>query len=347
VVHKEAMIMGDSTEFTIEGNYVFNASVGVNFGGNLSPSNGTVINNVFENVNLAGILYQKSDSSLVKNNDFINNEIGIQIDARSPGKVSGAVIEENRMSDGFMGILSQAAEGFTIINNTIQNAGGIGISMVPNMDCPWEEYGENEICFCSNANLIIGNKVTGCGIDLFHHEECLGNTWEENDCETSEGSEIPPCTPHTATAGEHLSSVDSAASVLAEDAGLIKIISQDCDTAGRSYKWFYLYESIALQEKYEIWYYNGELMVQDSVTLAGKVSDPDPYPHISGLWVDSDSALSVANDQGGRDFIEQTEFIGIDAELIQGGGDWKYWDFWYFAQDSMMLQRIDASIIVE
>jgi parallel beta-helix repeat protein len=344
VVHKEAIIMGDSTEFTIQDNYVLNASVGVNFGGNLYPSNGTVINNVFEDVTLAGILYQKSDSSLIIDNDFINNEIGIQIDARFPRRVTGAVIEGNRMSDGFMGILSQAAEDIIIKNNTIQNAGGIGISLVSNMDCPWEEYGYNDICYCSTSNLILGNKVTGCGIDLFHQEECVGNTWEDNDCETSEGSEIPLCTPQTATAGEYFSSVDSAASELAGDAGLIKLISHNCDSTGRSYKWYYIYESIVQQERYEIWYYNGELIVQDSVTLEREVPEPDPYPQITGLWMDSDSALSLANDQGGRDFIEQTEFIKVDASLIQSGGDWLFWDIWYFAQDSMLLRRIDALI---
>jgi hypothetical protein len=347
VVHKEAIIMGDSTEFTIESNYVFNASVGVNFGGWLYPSNGTVINNVFEDVNLAGVLYQQSDTSLIKDNVFIDNEIGIQVDARLPGRVTGAVIDGNQMSGGFMGILSQAGEDFTVKNNTILNAAGIGISMVSNMDCNWEEYGYNDSCFCSTSNQIINNKVTGCGIDLFHLEECVGNTWQNNDCETSEGSEIPPCTPLTATAGEYFSSVDSAASELADDAGLIRVISNNCDSTGRSFKWYYLYESITRQERYEIWYNNGKLIVQDSITLPWEVPEPDPYPQISGLWMDSDSAVALANDQGGREFIEQTEFRKIGIQLIQNSGGWLFWDITYLAQDSMLLKQIDAVIIEE
>jgi len=49
-------------------------------------------------------------------------------------------------------------------------------------------------CFYSTGNVISDNVVTGNFIDLYHHPEATGNTWENNTCETKEGAEIPACT---------------------------------------------------------------------------------------------------------------------------------------------------------
>ena len=49
-------------------------------------------------------------------------------------------------------------------------------------------------CYYATGNVIAGNTVTGNFLDLYHRENAVGNTWEDNKCQTKEGTEIAECT---------------------------------------------------------------------------------------------------------------------------------------------------------
>jgi len=76
----------------------------------------------------------------------------------------------------------------SILNNVIRNYWR-GIFLDSNMGCP-----ELPLCFYSTGIVVKGNKVLGNFIDLYHQESALGNTWENNKCQTKEDAEIPDCT---------------------------------------------------------------------------------------------------------------------------------------------------------
>ena len=66
-------------------------------------------------------------------------------------------------------------------------------SVVTNLDSIWNLIGY--AAGFATGNVVTGNTVTGNPVDLSHHPNALGNTWSDNICETTEGSEIPPCIP--------------------------------------------------------------------------------------------------------------------------------------------------------
>jgi len=140
-----------------------------------------------------GILVQCSTGGEITDNVFIQNEVGILTEALNSEGINGIRIEGNEIRDCNSGIVFQGANESLISNNVIRDNGPWGIAIDPSTSCSFEEPGHE--CFYSTGNVVADNVVEGHITDLFHHEECVGNTWERNTCATKQGSEIPDCTP--------------------------------------------------------------------------------------------------------------------------------------------------------
>ncbi len=336
VAHKNGVHLGDSEVDFINIEQLAGGT-GLDFSGD-KPSRGSVINSRFTDITISAILIQHCDSLLIQNNVFSGNETGIYTDPFFYGSTQGIIIEGNEIYNSYAGILFHGNLNSRVFNNVIKN-NNRGIVLLPKAECVTGDPPPGIECFYSSGNLISGNKVTENYLDLFHCDSCLGNTWVNNDCETSEGSEIPECTLLTATAGAHYSSVDSAAKELASDAELIKVISSRCDSTGLSYKWIYLYESPVEEEHYEIWYKNGELIVKDSVTVPLELGDE--FKPFEASWIDSDSAMVLANDQEGTEFMQTDSLLYVEMKLVNLSG-WFFWEVSYWAEGSFLLLRIDA-----
>jgi parallel beta-helix repeat protein len=195
VAHKEAIVVA-TADVTIDNIEVKNASVGVNYGGAcddvLPRSSGTVVNSRFVEVNISGVLAQCTNNALITENEFDNNEMGIDVYGPDDTTIVGLTIEGNYIHDCFLGIKFHGNTDCSILNNVIRDNFQIGINLTKNHLCP--EVHEPG-CFYATRNLISGNEVTGSFIDLYHHELATGNTWTGNTCLTKEGTEIPACTP--------------------------------------------------------------------------------------------------------------------------------------------------------
>jgi len=195
VAHKEAIVLATS-EVTIDNIEVKDASVGVNISSDGNQENigstASVINSRFVGVTIAGVLVQVTENSRVADNEFTSNEMGVLADAVTFGRITGLTIEENSIHDGYNGIVFLGITESSILNNIILNNGWRGILLESNMDCLWGITGPQ--CFYSTANVVADNEVTGNFLDLYHRDLAVGNTWEDNTCQTKEGADIPACT---------------------------------------------------------------------------------------------------------------------------------------------------------
>ena len=187
VYHKEGILLY-STYFMIDAIEYRGGAVGVN----VSNSSGTVMNSRFSGATISGVLVAATDDTIVVDNEFINNEVGVDAYSLSStsGKITGLVVEDNLIDPAFQGIHFWGATDSTVRNNVIHNAWR-GISLDRNLFCPEVPTPE---CYFATRNVISGNEVTGNTVGLYHHPNATGNTWENNTCETKEGAEIPACT---------------------------------------------------------------------------------------------------------------------------------------------------------
>lgn len=194
VYHKGGIgaYMSDVTVKNIE---VYGGAVGVTFS-NVNSSdpadndrvNGSILNCTFKNQIITGVLISRTTGARISNNFFSNNEMGIKTDPPFFKAVTGLVIEENEIQDGFKGMNLYGITESEIIKNKVKNQNR-GILLLPNSACENDQSGPD--CFYATANLIKENELINNVVDLYHHEMCIGNTWEGNVYKTKEGSEIP------------------------------------------------------------------------------------------------------------------------------------------------------------
>jgi len=187
VYHKEGVLLY-STDFTVDDIEFRGGAVGVN----VSGSTGTVINSRFSGATIAGVLVAKTENTRVAENEFVGCEVGVDAYSLSetPGEVTGLRVEGNLIDPAFQGVHLWGTTDSAVLNNVIHNTWR-GISLDKNLFCP-DPPTEN--CYFATRNVISGNQVTGNTVDLYHHPNATGNTWENNTCETKEGAEIPACT---------------------------------------------------------------------------------------------------------------------------------------------------------
>jgi hypothetical protein len=194
VAHKEAIVVANS-DVTINNIEVKDASVGVNYGGScnqeLPRSSGSVINSRFVGVTIGGVLVQCTNDAWIADNEFDRNEVGVSAYGHDSGAITGLTVEGNSIHDGYNGVLFMGINGSSILDNVILDNAWRGISLESNMECLYETGPE---CFYSTGNVVTNNEVLGNFLDLHHRENAVGNTWEDNTCQTKEGAEIPACT---------------------------------------------------------------------------------------------------------------------------------------------------------
>lgn len=332
VHHKEAVVMGNNTSFTVDNIEVIGGSVGVNISGDDIPSTGTVTNSRFVGGRISGVLVHATTNAHVAYNTFEEGG-GVNTDYVF-SEISGLVIEENDILNGggYDGISLRGSGNVSIFNNNIRN-NNRGIILIPSTGClPGSELGEVE-CTYSTANVIRGNVVLGNDIDLYHHEKCFGNTWEDNTYETAEGSDF--YTIGTVSAKQFLAAVDSVAKTVISDAQLYFVTPWGCDTTGTSIRWIYLYRSESQHMNYEFWVNDGKVITRDHLSIPWMDNfDHEPYTQD---WIDSDSAVSIAEEMGGRTFRQSYELLNIEMGLNN-----LLWGIHYVSEDSITSYNIDA-----
>ncbi len=178
VPHKEAVEVYASNVDVNHINVVGGgAGVGFSFAGTCDPlngpSNGSVSDSTFTDIQVAGVWIACSSDLLIENNVFTTTPggygmLGIQGDAPFAGAVSGTLIRDNAFHDLEYGIEFRGILASSITNNSITNNINWGIMVRRSLKCYDPDYNEYWVCFNSTGNTITDNFVIDNGADLFH-----------------------------------------------------------------------------------------------------------------------------------------------------------------------------------
>ena len=158
------------------------------------PSNGVVRDSKFSNAYGAGIWVACTSSALIESNDISTPPgvgVGIQAEGQFPGAVAGLSITNNIIHDAMIGVELRGVVQASVIDNYIFDHPYWGIAIRQSLGCLVPQPGWE--CFNSTENVVSNNETWGSGTDLYHCDNCTGNTWTGNTCETTLGSEIPAC----------------------------------------------------------------------------------------------------------------------------------------------------------
>ena len=189
VHHRTIVNLANSTA-SIDNIEVNGGGVGVNIFGDDERTNCTLTNSRLMSTVHSGVLVFYSDSVLIADNEFTRSPINIE--EYVPGKITGVTIQDNLIEAWEVGIYFWAGSDSTVQNNIVRNHFSRGIHLGADADCPEPP---TPACIFATGIIVTGNTVTGNPIDLSHHPDALGNTWTNNICVTTDGSEIPPCIP--------------------------------------------------------------------------------------------------------------------------------------------------------
>jgi parallel beta-helix repeat protein len=185
--HKSAVEAWSCSDFSVDAIALHGGGglgVEINFG-----STGEVVNSRFLGLTGAGVLIEGSRGARIAHNEFVRNEFGVAATSYESEPITGLTIEENTIENGFRGIWFQGISESTVRDNVVRG-NGMGVGLYPYYNCQDPPGPE---CYYSTGNLITGNTVLGNSIDLYHHDNCVPNTWEWNICRWKDGAEIPPC----------------------------------------------------------------------------------------------------------------------------------------------------------
>jgi len=140
------------------------------------------------------------------------------------------------------------------------------------------------------------------------------------------------------TARYLLSSVDSVVLTIASDAKLLLVKSTEVDTTGRAASWNYLYSSHDSRREYYLHTENTSVIYDSSKDMRVGIGLVDSN------WIDSDSALNLAELSGGYDFRTINPDNKITASLFKPVCPpfYTYWDIKYIGANSSITIRIDA-----
>ena len=114
------------------------------------------------------------------------------------------------------------------------------------------------------------------------------------------------------TAATGLLLADSLINTLIDSSSLMSISTSNVSTFGKSQTWHYSYNN---QDSDELYFLscNAETVWIDSISTKEWLG----VMNIDGLWIDSDSAMAIAESQGGRDFRENHENYKIEIYLYK------------------------------
>jgi hypothetical protein len=114
------------------------------------------------------------------------------------------------------------------------------------------------------------------------------------------------------TAREHLNAAQSAVNV--SGASLIYAGSPQSDETGRALGWTYIFKTMLPQALYEVKVSGSRAVLQPDVT----VGDPEISTDMkifSGEWIDSDAAMTLAEQYGGSDFRQTQDAVNIQMDI--------------------------------
>lgn len=191
--HHRAALNLATSEVTADNIEVSDGGMGVDISGGLETPGtvATIVNSRFFGSHTHGILVQRTEQSLIADNEFDHCEEGVTCDTHLPGTITGVTVEDNSIRFSHVGVHFWGNESSSIVNNDIA-FGWNGILLDQNMMC-LDPLFEGE-CYFATDNVVSGNYVTNNYTDLRHHASATGNTWTDNICQSKEGAEIPPCT---------------------------------------------------------------------------------------------------------------------------------------------------------
>jgi hypothetical protein len=128
--------------------------------------------------------------------------------------------------------------------------------------------------------------------------------------ECKDGTVGPGPSPRAMTAAYKLSEVDSLAESHAKGLRLMTVISRDVSTDGKSDAWGYMYVDTAIPRNSYWFHSTSTTVVFDSNSATGVGSAV-----ITHRWFDSDSALVIAERNGGSQFRGQNPQYTISASV--------------------------------
>jgi hypothetical protein len=141
------------------------------------------------------------------------------------------------------------------------------------------------------------------------------------------------------TAGSLKTALDSLAATFATDAKLALVTCSEVDTAGKSSVWRYVYFSFDSLKEYQFLAQNYHISFDASRGMRVGIGILD-VP-----WIDSDSALSVAQWKGGYDIRRRFPTCTITATLVRyiAPPSLCYWQIDYVCGDSTRAFQINAA----
>jgi hypothetical protein len=137
-------------------------------------------------------------------------------------------------------------------------------------------------------------------------------------------------------------SVDSVAVIIVNDAKLALVTCSDMDTTGKSDRWNYVYLSLDSLKEYRFHAQNNQVVFDGSYGMrvgAGVLINP---------WINSDSALTVAERSGGTEIRRQFPNCTLSASLMRPVCPpfLCYWYIYYKCSDITRTIVINAASIV-
>ena len=105
-------------------------------------------------------------------------------------------------------------------------------------------------------------------------------------------------------------------------------------------RWIYIYQSASQQKNYEFWVNDGKVVTRDYVSIPWMIGEG--FLPFTGFWIDSDSAIVIAEGMGGKDFREEFDLINVEMSLAKT--HWFFWTVNYISQDTTFQASFDASM---
>jgi len=141
------------------------------------------------------------------------------------------------------------------------------------------------------------------------------------------------------TAGTMKAAADSAALTFANDAALAVVTSSDVDTLGKSLSWLYAYFSLNASREYDFHTQDVKVIFDSAHAMRIGVGV------LNQSWINSDSAIAVAEHHGGSSFRNKFPAYSIMASIFRpvAPPNLSYWRIEYKSVDSTMVITINAT----
>ena len=148
------------------------------------------------------------------------------------------------------------------------------------------------------------------------------------------GEFVGPVIPDPSTAEFNLAASDSAANIWANDAELIIVGVHmqmgGLNADGKTMYWYFAYYSANLDAEQMYFMAGGQVMGQDTLGW-----DPPSRTPLPLLWIDSDTAMSIAERNGGSDYRALNQDVWVSGGLSRG---------MYYSDHDLAVWKIDYGV---